>query len=234
MSHSTRAMINKAILPLLVWLVCIVPACAQETNPAAKIHQQALKKLATILPRDHISQRPLDDVIAERWFELFLDRLDPRRLYFTEVDVRRFAEVRDNLDDHARRGDLSFAILVRKTYVQRVSKAMGLATAFLDQDHDFSIPELAQTKHRRFAADWQECRERWLARVKSDLLEERAAGLDSEQAINKLRVRYQRIARQRNLKDDADLYEIYLDAFARSFGPHCRYFGERTLASYRH
>ena len=80
-------------------------ALAQDQDEDARaVHKDVLRALAIILPRDHLSHHPLDGEIARRWFHLFIDTLDPRHMYFTAGDIRRFAQHRNTLDDHARRG----------------------------------------------------------------------------------------------------------------------------------
>ncbi len=158
--------------------------------------------------------------------------MDSRRLYFTAEDIRRFTKYRDKLDDHARRGDLSFADLVRDTYGKRLRQATKAQVELLNERHDFTADEHFVVHPATSPADEKALRERWRKRVKYDLLVERSAGLTMERAIAKLRTRYQRVGRENRFADNEDLYELFLNAFARSFGPHNWYLGNRTLARF--
>jgi len=200
---------------------------------AKAVHRKALSVLAVVLPRDHLSHHPLDEEIAGRWFDLFINKLDPRRMYFTAGDIRRFAEHRGDLVDHARRGELSFADLVRDTYAERLRQATTMGIELLDERHDFTKDEQFELRPKGFPKDADALRERWRKRVKFEILVERSAGLSRDRAVARLRARYRRVARENRLDDDEELYELYLDAFARSFGPHNWYLGERTLAGFR-
>jgi len=175
----------------------------------------------------------LDEEIACRWFDGFIDALDPRRMYFTGEDIRRFARHRDDLDDQALRGDLSFAELVREAYAKRVQQATTWGDEFLGERHDFTANEWFEVHPANFATNATALRERWRKRVKYELLVEKSLGLNKGRAIAKLRTRYRRIAQENRLDDDEELYEIFLDAFARSYGPHNAYLGERTLVRFR-
>ncbi len=218
------------------------PATNQPSDPSARAqadgagikaaHQKALKELAAMLPRHTASHHPLDDEIARRWFDKFIDACDPRRMYFTAGDIRRFAQHRDDLDDHARRGDLSFAELVRDVYARRLLQTTEWGGKLLDEHHDFTVDEQFELRPAQFAADAVALQERWRKRVKHELLVEKAAGLAEDRAIIKLRTRYGRVAQDRQLNDE-ELYEIFLNALCQAYGPHCAYYGERTLARFR-
>lgn len=222
-------------LLLLALTLCHSELAAQGQDQDGKtVHRKALKALAIILPRDHSAHHPLNDEIARRWFDLFIRELDPRRVYFSASDIRRFAEHRGDLDDHARRGDLSYANLVRDTFVERLREATKIGIELLEERHDFTTDEEFELHPEDFPENHEALRDRWRKRVKYEILVERSCGLSFDGAVAKLRARYRRVARENQFEDDDELYELFLDAFARSFGPHNRYLGERTLVKFRH
>jgi carboxyl-terminal processing protease len=224
----------KLALLLVSLPLCHSEAVAQNQAEDGKpVYRKALSALAIMLPRDHPAHHPLNDEIARRWFDLFIRELDPRRVYFTAKDIRRFAEHRGDLDDHARRGDLSFADLVRDTYVQRLRQATRIGIELLDERHDFTRDERFELHPESFPAHGEALRDRWRKRVKYEILVERSSGLTMDRAVAKLRARYRRMARENQFDDDEELYELFLDAFTRSFGPHNRYLGEGTLERFR-
>lgn len=185
---------------------CLAKVCR---NDSKQVHQQALKAMATMLPREHLSGHPLDDEIASRWFERFIDELDPRRMYFTSGDLRQFSRYCNKLDDHARDGDLSFAELVRRVFTKRLRDAATLCEQFLEQDHDFTVDERFEFLPVRFVDDDVALRDRWRKRVKYDILVEKSRGLTGKEALAKIRRRYAQVVRNRQAGDDA-YYEIFL------------------------
>ena len=224
----------KCGLLLLALALCHSDVAAQDQAEDAKaVHSKVLKALAITLPRDHLTHHPLDDDIAHRWCDLFIRELDPRRVYFSAEDIRQFTKHRSDLDDHARRGDVSFADLVRDTYANRLRQATNIAIEMLDVQHDFTADEQFELNPEEFPENRAALRERWRKRVKYKILVERSSGLSREDAVTKLCARYRRIARDKQLEDDEELYELFLDSFARSFGPHNRYYGKRTFTRFR-
>ena len=53
---------------------------------------------ARFLELYHYSQRPLDKEMSEKFFDGYLDALDPQHLYFLKSDVAEFSHYRTNLD----------------------------------------------------------------------------------------------------------------------------------------
>ena len=53
---------------------------------------------ARLLEDFHYSQQPLDAAMSEKFFDGYLDSLDPRRENFLQSDIDEFAHYRTNLD----------------------------------------------------------------------------------------------------------------------------------------
>src|SRR5262245_22964159 len=71
---------------------------------------------AAALEKYHMTHRPLDDDLSAEWLAAFLDRLDPRHMYFQEIDDTEFRPFERRLDDLATDADFQFARLVQKRY----------------------------------------------------------------------------------------------------------------------
>src|SRR6185295_17156162 len=54
---------------------------------------------AQMLEVNHYSHHPLDDAYSERFFDRYLEALDPQHLHFTQEDLKEFDHYRDQLDD---------------------------------------------------------------------------------------------------------------------------------------
>jgi len=90
-----------------------VAGVAAATAPAAAKpgpnDRQITLAVRSYLEREHFTRRPIDDEIARRWFDIFLEALDPMKIYFLQSDIDGFLQRRDTLDDLVKRGDVSFA-----------------------------------------------------------------------------------------------------------------------------
>ena len=92
--------------------------------------------------------------------------------------IRRLGAFRNELDDHARRGDLSFAHKVRASYATRVRQTTKMLTELAGEPHDFSRDESFETHPEGFPADTRALRDRCRKKVKYDLLVERQRVFD--------------------------------------------------------
>ncbi|NNE01253.1 MAG: tail-specific protease, partial [Pirellulaceae bacterium] len=97
--------------------------------------------IANLMPRHHISSIQLNDTISERALDLFIDSLDPLKLYFYQSDIDEFHQSATQIDDMVRAGDLSLAYDVFRRFTQRVDERVAVAQELLSSDFDFDREE---------------------------------------------------------------------------------------------
>ena len=93
------------------------PATQQTAAKPGPNDRQITLAVRSYLEREHFTRRPIDDEIARRWFGIFLEALDPMKVYFLQSDVDAFMQKRDSLDDLVKRGDVSFAYEVYNRFL---------------------------------------------------------------------------------------------------------------------
>jgi carboxyl-terminal processing protease len=186
---------------------------------------QTLKAVATILPKYHLSKRPINDELARLWLRRFLKELDPDKIYFNQSDVDRFLSREGELPEMAKRGDLSLGYEIAKLYLQRLDEATGLAKEFLQAPHDFALQEEIVTDPElvKYAADNADAREKWRKRIKLNLLQRRIEGATLDEARAALLKRYESFRRQQHQFTDDDLLDRYLACLALAYDPHSLY-----------
>jgi carboxyl-terminal processing protease len=211
-----------ALVVAAPWALCSPQPSAGADEPAFD-PGAAMRAAVRVLEQGHIERKRLDDTLSARWLSEFLDRLDPKRMYFHERDAGEFRRFEAQLDDLAKRGDFGFPQAVRERYRQRVAEAALPAEEFLAAEHDFSLDEAYPLEFPGYAATSEELYERWRLRIKAELLIERRHGTDGTEAVEWLRARYRRIARQADEMTDERLCQIYLDSLATLYDPHCSY-----------
>ncbi len=128
--------------------------------------------IAKLLSKEHLSRHPLDDEISERWLKMYLKTLDPMKIYFSQADIDEFNAQKDNLDDMAKRGDVSFGYNVFHRFLQRVDDRVKLVDELLKTTPDFTLDEemITDPELLHYAKNEDESRELWRKRIKYDLL----------------------------------------------------------------
>ncbi|HUT94667.1 MAG TPA: carboxy terminal-processing peptidase [Thermoguttaceae bacterium] len=220
----------------VAWSLC-APAFADPQPPTAQDRRIA-QIVTKLLERDHLTEHPLDDEISERCLTTFLKSLDPWKLYFYQSDVDRFMSRRHELDDLARsrRFDefLGFAYQVFGTLMERIDQRAQMVEELVAMDHDFTVDEeiVRDPDLVRYPQNEDEARERWRKLIKYDLLTLKLEGIEGEEAVTKLRSRYQSRFRRAHQTDREELLEIYLTAMTTAFDPHTAYMSPDTLENF--
>jgi carboxyl-terminal processing protease len=206
---------------------------ARPTEPSAADRQITLA-VAMLMERQHLSQHALDNSISERCMDTFIKELDPLKLFFYQSDVDEFMQNRTRLDDLFRRGDIRFAYDVFNRFLARVDERIQVAHAQLDAPHNFTVDEamVRDPEAATFAKTPEEAAERWRQRVKFDLLKEIADDVSMEEAVKKLRKRYESISKSWHQTDNDELLERYLSAMTTGFDPHSSYMAPSTLENF--
>lgn len=128
--------------------------------------------VSALLRREHLSRHPLDDAMSERWIKMYLKTLDPMKVYFTQADFDAFMRRKDELDDKAKAGDVSFGYTVFRTFLDRIDERVKLVEELLKTQHDFTVDEEMVTDPDllNYAKNEAEVRDIWRKRIKFELL----------------------------------------------------------------
>ncbi len=214
-------------------LATSAPNTSELTEPSARDRQITLA-VVSLLGREHLSTHELDDEISQRAFQNFLKVLDPMKVYFYQSDIDAFRNYESRLDDMARRGDISFAYLVFKTFLERVDERVATIDGLLAMDHDFTVDEqmVVDRDEARYAVTVEEARERWRKRIKYDLLVLMADDTEGKEAIERLRRRYHSFASRMHQTDGDELLEMYLTSLTMAYDPHTSYMSPDTLENF--
>jgi carboxyl-terminal processing protease len=241
MTHSTRrygasSVRNFALLAIVAaggLSLVSADVAGRPTNPSARDRQITLA-VSMLMERQNISGHMLDDTISERCMDTFIKELDPLKLFFYQSDVDEFMGNRDRLDDLFKRGDISFAYSVFARFLARVDERVNLAQAELGKAHDFDKDEnlISDPEALNFARTPEEAADRWRKRVKFDLLKEISDDVPLDEAVTKLRKRYDSIRKSWEQTDNDELLERYLTALTTSFDPHSSYMAPTTQENF--
>ena len=146
-------------------------------------------RLAGMLPKYHVLQQRLDDVISQRAWTNIVTFYDVDHSIFLKSDLDALAAREKSLDDELKRGDVSFGFDVYKLFLTRFRERIDYATNLLaSAEWDFTQDESYRIKRKD--APWPETREdaeeHWRRRMKNEVLVQMLAKeLDAEKAAEK-------------------------------------------------
>ncbi len=188
---------------------------------------QVADVVAKLLHYQHYSNQPLDDEIAARWFDGYIDSLDPQRMYFLQSDVDSFRKRwKGTLTDTAGQpSGLVPPTKIYELYTERVQQRIDTVSDLLDLEIDLTLDEDWQPDRTDLSwpATHDEITEIWRQRIKSEILAGELNKQERAEKIKLLRKRYQRFEEAILETESADVLEIWLSALSHSFDPHSVY-----------
>ena len=200
---------------------------------------------ARLLEEIHYSQQKLDPEMSKKFFDGYLEALDPGRENFLQSDVDEFSRYRTNLDLFTTGGheqsNLTPAFDIFQRYLERFEQHAAYAEELLKRD-DFKFTGddriVIDRRHAPYPKDLDAAKELWREQVRYQYLTVKL-GLEisptNEGVIlpltksnltgitGELGRRYNWLLHKVTNSDSADVLQIYLDALAHAYDPHSDY-----------
>src|SRR5271154_4110077 len=135
---------------------------------------------ARLLEEFHYSQQPLDAEMSEKFFDGYLETLDPRRENFLQSDIDGFAHWRTNLDkltiDGRSTADLTPAFEIYQRFIERLQQHDAYVDELLKQDKfKFTGDDriMIDRRHAPYPKDLDEAKQLWREQLRSLYLQEK-------------------------------------------------------------
>lgn len=147
---------------------------------------------AKMLEKLQYLQKPLDTNLAEKFFDRYLEDLDPQRLHFTQEDLAYFARYRTNLDQltvtDTGISDSHPAFDVYNRFLQRLQQRAEYVDQVLrSEKFTFNADEriLINRKDDPYPKDLAEAKKLWHERLRYEYLQEHLGKLAATNATAK-------------------------------------------------
>ena len=161
------------IMTAVLSIMFAAQLCAADQVEAQPYYGKIATRLAAMLPRNHVLQQRLDDVISQRAWTNLVTYYDADHSVFLKSDLDAFAAREKTLDNELKHGDVSFGFDVYNLFIQRFNERYDFATNLLaTAEWDFSSNEVYRIKRKD--APWPETREEaedlWRKKIKNEVL----------------------------------------------------------------
>ena len=199
---------------------------------------------ARVLENYHYLEHPLDKEMSAKFFDGYVDSLDPHHEFFLQSDLAEFAHYRTNLDTLTINtnfaADLSPAYLIYGRFLERYQQRTAYAKELLEEDKfKFNTDEkIMDRRHEPFPKDLDEARDLWRQRVRYDYLVNKLSReiqeTNGEFTVNlppgantniiaELEKHYRWSLHLMTNQDSDSVLQIYLNALAHAYDPHSDY-----------
>ncbi len=198
-------------------------------------HATASKRITSRLTRSHYKHFSLNDAFSEAIFNRYIEMLDYNKNIFTQADIDSFQEWSVLLDDQLKSGNNTVAFDVYNLANERRFDQFAYALTLLDKEITFEADESMQLD--RSEAAWPknqaEVDELWRKRVKYDALNLKTTGKDWSEIKETLEKRYNNAMKRISQTKSEDVFQLYMNAFAREVDPHTSYLSPRNAEQFQ-
>ncbi len=200
---------------------------------------------ARLLEEYHYSQQQLNPEISGRFFDGYLEALDPRRENFLQSDIAEFTHYRTNLDiltiTTNGAADLTPAYDIYRRYLERIQEHADCVNELLQEDKfKFNTGEhiLLDRRTAPYPKDLGEAQQLWSQRLRYEYLQEKLSreisptnnhvilnlpkSATAEIAATLARHYRWNLHMATNL-DGTGILQAYLNALAHAYDPHSDY-----------
>ncbi len=135
----------------------------------------------------HFKPVEINDQFSEDVFDLYLDRLDGGKRFFTQEDVAQLKKYRDLIDDESVEGNFEFFNLSQDLLAKAVDKTEVYFKEILEKPFDLRKDEVFEgdAEKREFAKNDQELKDYWRKILKSRVIAKVADKLDEQEEAAK-------------------------------------------------
>lgn len=186
------------------------------------------KIVSSYLTYYHYEKHRLNDEIAQRTLDNYLDSLDFNRLFFLASDIDSFRKFESSLDDDLRASPcrLDKAFLIHERFKERVLQRIPVILTCVAEDFDFTKQEsiLADRSEEPWPESEAALNAIWRKRIKESVLRFDLQGKAREDTVELLTKRYNRLKKEIEETEPLDVLERFLTAMCQSYDPHSQYF----------
>lgn len=233
LKYPSRAACTSVTVALLLVATTIF---AQQLGRPTADDSTTARLVCSMISRYHINHGEIDDTVAPRLLDQFIEMLDPQKMYFMDEDIERFSKSKMQLDDLIKEGDVNFAYEVFDQYRRRFDHRIDYVHKLIDMKHDFTVDESMNTDSDSiaWATSDEELNERWRRRIKFDILNRTLDKEEDEAEVrDRLHKRYNTLLRSIHDTETSEVLEMFLSALTHCFDPHSSYMSPQTLEEFR-
>ncbi|WNJ95205.1 carboxy terminal-processing peptidase [Vibrio ruber] len=198
-------------------------------------HSLATERVKNKFVQSHYKHIYLDDAFSKKIFQRYLGLLDYNRNIFTQKDIDGFKQWSVELDDQLNSGNDQIAFDVYNISVKKRYERFKYALSLLDHEIKFDTKESIELDRSKEAwpKNQQELDDLWRKRVKYDALNLKLTGKKWPEIKETLTKRYNNAIKRLTQTHSEDVFQLFMNAFARQIDPHTSYLSPRSAEQFK-
>ena len=218
----------------LALLFLIFPTFLEAQEEQSKLNGLVVRGIVEQFVSMHYSQKPLDNEMSSKIFNLYLNRLDPAHFYFLEDDVDKFRKYELRVDDMLQRGDVNLALDIFERFKIRLSERLAMMEEFMGEDFDFSVDDnwILERKDQPYPHSTEDARKLWRTKIKFDLLTLKLGDTSLKDGKERLMKRVRGLWKDFSQYENDDVVSMFLNSMAAAYDPHSSYLAAQDLKNF--
>ena len=218
----------------LALLFLIFPTFLVAQEEQSKLNGPVVRGIVEQFVSMHYSQKPLDNEMSSKIFNLYLNRLDPAHFYFLEDDVDKFRKYELRVDDMLQRGDVNLALDIFERFKIRLSERLAMMEEFMGEDFDFSVDDnwILERKNQPYPHSTEDARKLWRTKIKFDLLTLKLGDTSLKDGKERLMKRVRGLWKDFSQYENDDVVSMFLNSMAAAYDPHSSYLAAQELKNF--
>ncbi|MFH4666671.1 carboxy terminal-processing peptidase [Vibrio cidicii] len=198
-------------------------------------HETASKRVTSRFTRSHYKHFNLNDDFSKAIFTRYIELLDYNKNIFTQADIDAFSTWSTQLDDQLKAGENQIAFDVYNLSMKKRFERFSFALKLLDKEITFDNDDFIELDRAKSAwpKDKAELDELWRKRVKYDALNLKLTGKAWPEIKEVLEKRYNNAMKRITQTRNEDVFQLYMNAFAREVDPHTSYLSPRNAEQFQ-
>ncbi|ENC6731188.1 carboxy terminal-processing peptidase [Vibrio navarrensis] len=198
-------------------------------------HETASKRVTSRFTRSHYKHFNLNDDFSKAIFTRYIELLDYNKNIFTQADIDAFSTWSTQLDDQLKAGENQIAFDVYNLSMKKRFERFSFALKLLDKEITFDNDDFIELDRAKSAwpKDKAELDELWRKRVKYDALNLKLTGKEWPEIKDVLEKRYNNAMKRITQTRNEDVFQLYMNAFAREVDPHTSYLSPRNAEQFQ-
>ncbi|MBE4620856.1 carboxy terminal-processing peptidase [Vibrio navarrensis] len=198
-------------------------------------HETASKRVTSRFTRSHYKHFNLNDDFSKAIFTRYIELLDYNKNIFTQADIDAFSTWSTQLDDQLKAGENQIAFDVYNLSMKKRFERFSFALKLLDKEVTFDNDDFIELDRAKSAwpKDKAELDELWRKRVKYDALNLKLTGKEWPEIKDVLEKRYNNAMKRITQTRNEDVFQLYMNAFAREVDPHTSYLSPRNAEQFQ-
>ncbi len=222
---------------LALYFTAAVTLPAQAAIQYTQEQRETIIELIEHLEKRHYSGKPYNDAMSSQHLDVYIDRLDPGKMFFTAADIEDFEKYRRVMDDDLAKGRLDAGFNIFNRFQARLEARLDKVLATLPatvESLDFNREEviLLDVATREWAQSQKELDERWRKQIKNQVLSLKLTDKAAEEIAPTLEKRYTNQLNRVKQYNSQDVFQTYANSLAELYDPHSNYLSPRRSENF--